>query len=296
MGWFDGARFTAGMWLCDCWGVETSYMVLASKTIQNSFTSNGGFLLGIPFIDNKGQENNAIIMCPQQQGSFRSESTTRLWGVEANVFHSGCDCKCWGCNWLLGFRYLQLDESLDILNKAHVWAVGCGMPVGTDIALADDFATRNHFFGPQIGTRCDWNICRCISLNAGAKVAIGAVDEYIRIQGTNTCTCTGNNTVTPGGFFAQPTNIGSYHHTDFCVVPECRVGLDWAITCRIHANIGYSFLYMSEVVRPGDQIDRHVNISQLAGGALVGAANPHFDRQTTDFFAHGLDVGLEFRF
>jgi hypothetical protein len=296
MGWFDGARASAGIWLSDCWGAEFDYMALASKTITSAFTSDGGFLLGIPFIDSTGAENNAIIMCPQEIGSFRSQSTTRLWGFETNLVRSGCDSCNWGCNWILGFRYLQLAESLDIVNQAHVFRVGCGMPVGSDISLWDDFGTANHFFGPQIGARCDWQSCRCVSMNASAKLALGAVDEIVRIQGVSSCSCGGPAVVTNGGFFAQPTNIGSYRHADFCVVPEVRAGIDLKLTCRVHLNLGYSFLYMSEVVRPGDQIDRHVNLTQLAGGALVGPASPHFDRQTTDFFAHGLDLGLEFRF
>jgi hypothetical protein len=298
MGWLDGVRVSAGVWLCNCWGIETDYMVLASRTVTHSVCSNGGFLLGIPFIDQTGAENNAIIMCPQEKGTFESNSTISMWGLETNLIHSGCDCSCWGCNWILGFRYLQLAEGLSIDNSSFVWNTGCTFPVGTTIALSDQFATRNNFFGPQIGTRCDWCVNKCISFNASAKVAMGVDDEYVRINGytmVNCGTC-GQTTLQTGGFFAQRTNIGSYNRGDFCVVPEARLGLDFALTCKIHANIGYSFLYMSDVARPGDQIDRNVNISQINGGTLVGAAVPAFCWHSSSLFAQGLDLGLEFRF
>jgi len=52
------------------------------------------------------------------------------------------------------------------------------------------------------------------------------------------------------------------------------------------------------VVRPGDQIDRNVNPSQIAGGGstLVGLPYPVQLFRRSDFYAQGLSVGLEFRY
>jgi len=55
-------------------------------------------------------------------------------------------------------------------------------------------------------------------------------------------------------------------------------------------------IYWSSVVRPGDQVDPVVNFSQLFGGPLVGPAQPLPQFNRTDFFAHGLSFGLEFRY
>jgi hypothetical protein len=46
----------------------------------------------------------------------------------------------------------------------------------------------------------------------------------------------------------------------------------------------YDFLYLSEVVRPGDQIDHN----------LVPSPLPIFNR--TDFWAQGVSFGLEVKF
>jgi hypothetical protein len=54
------------------------------------------------------------------------------------------------------------------------------------------------------------------------------------------------------------------------------------------------------VARPGDQIDRTVNPSQVpdVGGPrpLSGPARPLPTFQTADFWTQGINFGLEFRF
>ncbi len=64
---------------------------------------------------------------------------------------------------------------------------------------------------------------------------------------------------------------------------------------RVHA--GYSFLYWSEVVRAGDQVDLVVN-PDLLPPPLPGASplRPAFQFQGTGIWAQGIDLGIEFRF
>ena len=54
---------------------------------------------------------------------------------------------------------------------------------------------------------------------------------------------------------------------------------------------GYNFMYWSNVVRPGDQIDRNINpnLAPVFGGTAggVGAAAPARLNRETDFWAHG---------
>ena len=58
---------------------------------------------------------------------------------------------------------------------------------------------------------------------------------------------------------------------------------------------GYSFVYWSDVVLAGNQIDRNVNASQFAGGPLNGVALPGVKFQETDFWVQGISTGAEFR-
>ena len=80
-------------------------------------------------------------------------------------------------------------------------------------------------------------------------------------------------------------------------------GVPATVTCltrRVRATVGYTFFYMSEVVRPGDQIDRVVNPTQLptAGAFVAGTTptRPSFPFQSSDFWAQGLNFGLEIRY
>jgi hypothetical protein len=69
---------------------------------------------------------------------------------------------------------------------------------------------------------------------------------------------------------------------------------------NVRAMVGYNFLYWSSVVRASDQVNRIVNPTQVpssqAFGVAVGPAQPRSDLRSTDFWAQGLNFGLEFRY
>jgi hypothetical protein len=84
--------------------------------------------------------------------------------------------------------------------------------------------------------------------------------------------------------------------------PVSEVGLNvgWQLTRHVTLYAGYSFLWVNTVARAGEQIDPVVNTTQfpiLSGnGPLVGLARPAFHFDGTDFWAQGLDFGLELRY
>jgi len=76
--------------------------------------------------------------------------------------------------------------------------------------------------------------------------------------------------------------------------------LGYEIKRNTRAFVGYDITYWDEVVRPGDQINRRVNLSQNAVldpnglGRLVGPAQPAPLFTRSGFWAQGLNFGLEF--
>ena len=86
------------------------------------------------------------------------------------------------------------------------------------------------------------------------------------------------------------------------MVPE--IALNWATGSRRRPRsiVGCSFLYASNVARPGDQINRNINPTQTVSYGNdppvtpVGAAQPTFNFNTTDFWAQTLSIGLAYRF
>jgi hypothetical protein len=84
------------------------------------------------------------------------------------------------------------------------------------------------------------------------------------------------------------------------VVPEgtFKVGLKTSDRARFYA--AYNFMYLSDAVRPGDQVDRVLSASQvpIVTGVRPGAwaDRPVASVNRTDFWVHGVVIGWEGRY
>ena len=96
---------------------------------------------------------------------------------------------------------------------------------------------------------------------------------------------------------ARQTNIDEYGDDDFAVVPEVGITLRYQLTCRLRATFGYSFIYWSDVARPGEQIDTRLNPNLFPPEQVPfsGALRPRFVFRDTDFWAQGLNFGVDYR-
>jgi hypothetical protein len=94
---------------------------------------------------------------------------------------------------------------------------------------------------------------------------------------------------------AQSTNIGSYSRDVFAVVPEIDLNVGYQVTPHARLEAGYSFIYWSNVVRAGDQIDTSVNASYIPPGQTVvgDPTRPRFAFEQTSFWAQGVNFGLK---
>ena len=111
---------------------------------------------------------------------------------------------------------------------------------------------------------------------------------------------TGDTTVLPpGGFYALRSNSGRHQQEELAFMPEVGVNLGWQMTRRLKVFAGYSFLWISKVARAGEQIDPVINTAQYpirsGDSPLVNPARPAFPFNQSDFWAQGLNAGLEFR-
>jgi len=121
----------------------------------------------------------------------------------------------------------------------------------------------------------------------------------VTISGTTVFTSPGGAPVTQqGGLLALPTNIGTYSRDQFSVIPQIGFNVGRQLTNNFRVFVGYTFMYWSNVVRPGDQIDPVINPTQLptaAGpGTLVGPARPAFAFHESSLWAQGVNVGMGF--
>jgi hypothetical protein len=298
----SGFRLRAGTWLNDdqtC-GIEGDFFFLGQSSQTGVFGSpDGSQIVTRPFTDAlTGLPSAQLVSFPNVlAGTVTVNSTSDVIGGGFNFLKNHC---CWPCgrfDWLLGFRYLNLRDDLNITENLTALA-GSGVPAGTSIIVNDRFQTSNDFYGVNLGGAYERWAGRCF-FGVRAGVALGVSHQVVTINGSTTITPPGGlPTVYPGGLLAQPSNIGTYTQDDFAVVPEVGLRAGLQVTERVRAFVGYNFIYWSSVARAGDQIDPRVNPNQLAPAQvpLVGPALPAPRFVTTDLWLQGISIGGEVRF
>jgi hypothetical protein len=126
------------------------------------------------------------------------------------------------------------------------------------------------------------------------KVALGNNRETVSIAGVNSITTLGSTIVNEGGFLAQPSNIGKSTRNMFTAIPEIGVNLKLDVTCNLRATLGYNFLWVSNIVRSGSQVDLNVDPRQINNPGFI-ATQPARTVNDGTFYLQGLTAGVEGR-
>jgi Putative beta barrel porin-7 (BBP7) len=321
----NGARFGLVLWCDQCasYGFDGRYFFTGQQTTTASVSSLqpdgtnislfrpffapnsfvfGGVTLPGPFREQVTANGIA-------SGTFTARSTSFLWGAEANYrdclwYRDNCGAQ-FRADLLLGFRYLHLDEDLRLSEDAIRLVPSVDFPdevAGTRISLFDQFSTSNDFYGGQIGTVMTYTRNRW-SADMRGTVALGSTHQALTITGGQVRgpLANGGAFVAQGGLLALPTNIGEFSRNVFSVVPEIGINLGYQVTDHWRAFVGYNFLYWSNIVRPGDQIDPVIDVTRIPRFVPPGTAVPPdgarpavlFNR--TDFWVQGINFGAEYR-
>ena len=192
----------------------------------------------------------------------------------------------------LGWRFYELKEGLEI--REDLTSLSTSNP-GSFI-INDKFQTRNQFNGAELGFQ--WMGRRGFwSLDMLMRMGLGNTLQTVTINGNTQTTQGATVTNANGGLLAQRTNIGGYSRNQLGVVPELGATLGYQVSQRLRFTAGYSFIYWSNVVRPGDQIDTTVNPNLLPPENPTQTAflNPSFAFRETDYWIQGVSFGSEYR-
>nr|WP_275944984.1 BBP7 family outer membrane beta-barrel protein [Bradyrhizobium sp. dw_411] len=307
-GVFPGGRLTLGRWLDfdPRYGVEASGFGLGSRSAGYSVISGGSPSLRVPFNNVSpaglgfpvGSSSFVLADPGFANGSQFTKSSLQFWGIEGNGLYRVYSKDTLGVSLLAGVRYLDLREGLSIVStEVQTGGATNGTYIGTD-----NFSTRNQFVGAQVGVKAQQQFGQ-FDGSLLAKVALGDNYQSVSINGTSSTTGFGLPVgVIPGGIFTQSTNIGQQSRNQFAVVPEAQVQLGYRVTGAFRIFVGYDFLYINNVVRPGNQIDTTLNLSgnsKISGvtpATLVGAARPAPQINGSDFWAQGAKVGASYAF
>lgn len=295
----SGFRLYAGMWLDECQtlGVEGMFHFLGQSNERYAAGSDGSQIVTRPFFNVlENRQDTQLVSFPNiLRGNTIVDSTNDVIGAGVNMVRNiNCD-PCSRLDLLLGYRYLNIRDDLAI-REDLTGLPGSNAP-GSRFQILDRFQTRTTFHGPSAGLKWEkrwshWYV------GLRSSLAMGVSHQEVTISGNTVITNPAGVAQTyPGGLLTQPSNIGKYTSNKFAVMPEVGLKLGVQVTERMRVFGGYDFLYLSSVVRAGDQIDLRVNPNQIAPPqALNGPALPAFTPRRTDFWAHGVNVGIEFRF
>jgi hypothetical protein len=306
LGAFSGFRLSLGFSPAEGWLVEGSFFGLETRIAGASFQSDAGGspVIARPYFDNQAGAQAAYLNSfpGLLAGGATVGITTQLFGYEANVATVAYRDDAMRLELLAGFRGLELHEQLRITDNVVPLVPGAlsflaapVVPPGS-LSILDLLHNYNRFYGGQIGGRFHW-LMNDLDLGITGKLALGATAELARTEGFTNLNMPGAApTSNPGGILVQPSNTGFPEQCRFSYVPELMLDVGYWVTPHVRLELGYQFLYWSQVARPGNEIDTNVNPAQVPRdprfGNGLGEARPVLQLQQSDFWAQGLHAGV----
>ena len=289
----SGGRVFAGKWLDaeGYTGVGVRFMGIEGDRTNFHRSSAGVPLLAVPFFN-----VDPLVAAPDSvmaanatiTGSIGVKTSNDVYSVEPLL--------------RIGLRESR-DYRIDLIGGYHHTLINDGLSMNTVLQqgatlvhFRDDFNARNEFHGGSFGFIADYGTGPW-STSLLAKLSVGKNFEEVRIDGQNvTAVGAGAPAVAAGGIFAQNTNIGTYFRDEIVYVPEVAMSLNRQINSHLDISIGYSFMYWSEVLLAGDQIDTSIDGGLLQGGPGNNIRRPAFNFRETDFYLHAMTFGVNFHY
>jgi hypothetical protein len=304
----NGIRVRVGVWSATRpnAGAEGEYFGFGQQSETFSRTSSGDPILARPFYNNlTGTQNSELVAYPGLiGGTVRVDAESQLASAAVRFRHmlccsNGCGYAALACSptqtqsrfdATLGWRYMQLREGLIITED--LTSQDPGNP--GSFLIEDSFDTFNQFNGVELGVQ--WLGRRGYwSAEALMRVSLGNSLQRLNVAGTTQID--GASPLPQGGILAQPgRNIGEFQQEEFAMIPELGATVGYQLTERLKLNVGYTFLYWSNLIRPGDQIDTTVNPNLfppvIPSNTFLG---PAFEIRETDYWVQGFSIGGEYR-
>jgi hypothetical protein len=308
-GGVSGARFHGGVWLdsCRAYALDWGIFFLPRQEQTNRFAPGPGEDLGRPFFDTLlNRENSRRIVTP---GVFAGEVTSAyrslFWGAELGARLRVVETPTLSLEQLFHFRYYALEESFEIEDSSTALAGGVVAFNGglfaapARVRVNDFFSVQNRFYGGSGGLRLQWTPGRW-EVQLDARLAVGAMQQNITIEGTTRLENVGAGAIVRPGFYSASQTPVKFTEYRFSLAPDVAARIGYRVTDRMMVTAGYQFVYITNVARPSDQLDRRLNPANIPSSQTFGAAAagpPALPRITSsDYWMHGLNVGLMLTF
>ena len=286
-------------------GFEANVFVLGRANDNMDVGPTATTVLARPFFDvSSRRESSKVIAAPGAFiGGLSVNNTNQIWGFETNPFFRIVQGNSVSLDVVTGFRYMSVNERLDIYDSTRLLPGGVsafdgiGLASPSILATHDKYSVRNQFYGANIGGRLSFTR-GALFLDAVGKIAIGGVRQVVNVDGTTSLLGGGglvSTATTPGGFYANTAATGERSENRFAVLPEGSLQLGYQMTSWLNVFGGYQVMYLSSVARPGDQVNRAININNLPTVPTYttrGLTKIAAGVNESDLFIHGFTFGL----
>ena len=303
VGRFNGLRATVGWWFDPDGelGVEFTGFVFGREGSADFFSGSPSQTVSVPFQGTNGTIGVYDFSFPGRfAGGVGVRTATQLFGAEGTLLHRIYGDGCVSVDALVGYRYLQLNERLDLFGLqvpagATGTFAGSNLPAGGVVTTVDSFRARTEFHGGQIGARVEARR-DMFTVTGFGKLGAGATVQTLRVDGLSRAGGSGLTRVAVGGVRALATNIGRETNTDFSFLSETGIELGLQVTKNVSLRVGYNVLFWSDVLRPGNVVEPVLSRTQVpidpTFNLAAPATRPATVFRSSDFLAHGLVVGV----
>lgn len=278
------------------WGIDVTTMTLFDQSTEKQFGSAGDLYLLRPFRD---ADTNTPQFLPiagaGNPGGINIQTNSRFDGQEIHLLydpHFEFLSPGMTMYFMFGYRHFNLSDDLQIQD----YSIYPNQPA--TIATYDHFSTHNDFNGGQIAMKTSYQASRW-SLDFTSKISLGTSTQNVYVNGfANGYSPSSGPVGQPGGFLALPTNIGEYQRQRLAFAPEVGLKFNYKFTNNLIGSIGYNFVYLSSVVRPGDVIDTTINSNYLpfTNGNGSQTQRPGIMWRDDSYWTQGLSIGLTLQY
>jgi len=300
-----GARLAIAHAISDRLGIEGSVFGLQSRSAAAGVASSGeigSIDLILPYVDAATGEEAGSELSQSQiyRGSAREDVRDRLRGAELDLRWTFAAGGAWRLDLLGGVRHLDFSERWTLFTESPY------LPAfAPDVwQTTDRFDSRNRFYGVQAGLRANVESGRFVAA-AALRLAAGTMRQSTRVDGflvTNDFTSFGDTQTFVGGYFAQPSNIGTHSRNRFAMVPEASLDLGYRVTDSATLSLGYDFMQVGKVQRPGNQVGRTIDTTQSTSfteepsPTPAGASQPDFRHRDSSLRVQGVNLRFSLTF
>ena len=312
----SGFRLRGGQWYeeNDGSGWQAEFFLLGTAGHNFTASSTGAPILARPFFNEASgrQDSQLIGFTGLSEGSLAFNAETRMYSIALSLWgeiledtggypassgngprHSRMcprsDYESRSLGLRVGPRFIHHDDSV----LFDEWARSSAS--GNQFRILDSFKTENSFLGGEIGLR-GRRQKGPLSVDLGVNLALGANRQELDVSGYTAITSGTGTSLASSGFYAQPTNSGSWDENRFSVVPSLELAIGYELPSGWRFSMGYDLIYWTNVLRAAEQIDPAVHPDQFAPATIPNSATrPSVLLHESDYLAHGLSFSIERR-